>query len=240
MNWELNKNNQSLVQKRHFTISANTKVVISKNPFYLSKELIKSQSNLTSSFNLPSQNYSTNTINPVVCYENADTLKLQIIKENRKKSGIYRWTNLINGKSYIGSSVNLERRFKFYYNISSLETQIKKGRSNISLALLKQGYSAFSLEILEYCEPSVAISREQHFLDLLQPEYNILKYAGSSLGRKHTEDTIAKLKALSLTSEQKAKRLEHLKILNANPEFKAKRLEQLNLLIQILNLQLSV
>jgi hypothetical protein len=35
-------------------------------------------------------NYSTSSnINPVVSYSNADTLKLQIIKENRKKSGVY-------------------------------------------------------------------------------------------------------------------------------------------------------
>jgi hypothetical protein len=89
------------VNKRHFSFVANTKFATSKKPFYLSKDLIKDQSNLTSNFNL--RNYSTksNSINPVVTYLNADTLKLQIIKENKKKSGIYRWTNLINGKSYI-------------------------------------------------------------------------------------------------------------------------------------------
>jgi len=66
--------------------------VVSKKPFYLAKDFIKNQSNLTSSFSLRNCNYSTdsNNINPVVIYLNADTLKLQIIKENRKKSGIYR------------------------------------------------------------------------------------------------------------------------------------------------------
>jgi group I intron endonuclease len=61
-------------------------------------------------------------------------------------------------------------------------------------ALLRYGYSNFSLEIMEFCEASQAVVREQHYLDLLNPEYNILKIAGSSLGKKHSEETLAKLK----------------------------------------------
>jgi group I intron endonuclease len=49
----------------------------------------------------------------------------------------------------------------------------------ISKAILKHGYSNFALQVLEYCEPSEAISREQYYLDIIQPEYNILKKAGS-------------------------------------------------------------
>jgi group I intron endonuclease len=41
------------------------------------------------------------------------------------------------------------------------------------------------LEILQYCDQSDVISREQYYLDLLKPEYNILKTAGSPLGFKH-------------------------------------------------------
>jgi hypothetical protein len=46
------------------------------------------------------------------------------------------------------------------------------------------------LEIIEYCgasPPSNAIAREQYYLDLLKPEYNILKVAGNSKGYKHSE-----------------------------------------------------
>jgi group I intron endonuclease len=59
--------------------------------------------------------------------------------------------------------------------------------------LLKHGYSKFSLEILEYCDPLSVIKREQHYLDIYQPYYNILKIAGSPLGRKHTEETKTKI-----------------------------------------------
>jgi len=63
----------------------------------------------------------------------------------------------------------------------------------INRALLKYGYSNFTLEIIEYCEPSDVIDREQFYLDLLQPEYNILSKAGSSLGFKHSEETKIKI-----------------------------------------------
>jgi group I intron endonuclease len=57
----------------------------------------------------------------------------------------------------------------------------------INKALLKYGYSKFRLEIIEYCEPKDAIKREQYYIDFLEPEYNILKIAGSTLDYRHTE-----------------------------------------------------
>jgi hypothetical protein len=65
--------------------------------------------------------------------------------------------------------------------------------SIISRALLKYGYSNFRLEILEYCEPANCINREQYYIDLLNPEYNILKTAGSRLGSKHSKAAIKKI-----------------------------------------------
>jgi group I intron endonuclease len=49
------------------------------------------------------------------------------------------------------------------------------------------------LDILEYCESSLCISREQYYLDLLKPEYNICKIAGSRLGTKQSEETKIKI-----------------------------------------------
>jgi group I intron endonuclease len=58
---------------------------------------------------------------------------------------------------------------------------------SIYKALLKYGYAAFRLEILEYCSADILIKREQFYLDIFKPKYNILRIAGSSLGFKHTE-----------------------------------------------------
>lgn len=35
-------------------------------------------------------------------YPNADTDKLQILKENKDKTGIYLWTHLEDNKKYVG------------------------------------------------------------------------------------------------------------------------------------------
>ena len=53
---------------------------------------------------------------PIVSYNNALSNKNKIISENEGKSGIYRWTHLDSDKSYIGSSVNLGRRLRNYFN----------------------------------------------------------------------------------------------------------------------------
>jgi group I intron endonuclease len=77
-------------------------------------------------------------------------------------------------------------------NVSYL---VKFKKYPICAALLKYGYSNFSLEILEYCGRENVIEREQYYIDSFKPEYNILKKAGSSLGYKHSEETLSKLSA---------------------------------------------
>lgn len=134
--------------------------------------------------------------NSVRIYRKADLDKVQILQENKGKCGVYRWTNLTNGNSYIGSSVNLEKRLKGYISIYFLQSEIKKGRSLINSSLLKYGYSNFTLQILEYCDTCEAVSREQYYLDLLKPDYNILFTAGSWLGSKHSEEAKAKMSAV--------------------------------------------
>lgn len=73
--------------------------------------------------------------------------------------------------------------------------------------MLKYGPSGHRLEILEYCEKvkAVILSREQYYIDLLKPEYNILQTAGSPLGYKHTEETLAKFRNRVHTEETKKK-----------------------------------
>jgi len=56
----------------------------------------------------------------------------------------------------------------------------------ISKSLLKHGYSVFNSLIIEYCNVESVIKREQYWFYLLEPPYNILKEAYSSIGYKHT------------------------------------------------------
>lgn len=126
---------------------------------------------------------------PTVSYPNMEIDKHRILCDNKRKSGIYRITNLTNTKTYIGSSNDLNVRFRVYFNNNCLIY------SNMPIykAILKYGCSSFTLDILEYCEKDILIIREQYYFDLLKPEYNVLKIAGSSLGFKHSLKTRAQM-----------------------------------------------
>ena len=86
-----------------------------------------------------------------------------------------------------------------------------RNNSIISNSILKHDYSNFSLDILEYCKPNELISREQYYMDLLNPKYNILPIAGSRLGSKHSPETLLKYKNRKLSS----KALANLKLAKA-------------------------
>jgi hypothetical protein len=45
------------------------------------------------------------------------------------------------------------------------------------------------------------IVREQYYIDNINPEYNILKIAGSRLGSKHSVETLLKFKNRRLSEE---------------------------------------
>jgi hypothetical protein len=47
---------------------------------------------------------------------------------------------------------------------------------------------------MEYCNKESLISREQYYIYLLKPEYNLCLIAGSSLGRLVRKDTRLKLR----------------------------------------------
>jgi group I intron endonuclease len=88
---------------------------------------------------------------------------------------------------YVGSAVDLSLRLKDYYSPLNL----KRRDNYISRALILHTHSAFSLTILKFIvienlsleeTRQLIFSKEQYFFDLLSPEYNIQKIAGSSLG----------------------------------------------------------
>lgn len=137
---------------------------------------------------------STQTeIDVIKLYENA-TLKKQIIDENKNKSGIYLFTNLLNKDKYVGQSGDLAKRFTKYFTLSYLNN---KNTLVISRALIKYGYANFSISILEYCDKDILNEREQYYMDIIKPVYNTLKIAGSSSGYKHTQESKDK-RSLSL------------------------------------------
>lgn len=127
-------------------------------------------------------------------FTDADKNKIDILNYVKGKAGIYMWTNKLNGKKYVGSSVNLRRRFLEYYNVNRL---LNENSMPINVALLKYGYHNFSLTILEFCDVDNLMSREKHFFDVYSPEYNILNTPGSpsrGSGWRHSEATIENMR----------------------------------------------
>lgn len=166
---------------------------------------------------------NSNTVNLLVSYSDLQNQKKQIFLENKQKSGIYCFTNNLTGFKYIGSSQNLAKRFVTYFSNDLLQKITRKSRSIISSALLKNGLSNFRLDILEYCDSRDVVSREQYYIDLLNPEYNILKKAYSSLGYKHTEETLEKMRTVPRKkfSEETLKLLQsHLAQINLEKGYK--------------------
>lgn len=128
-------------------------------------------------------------------FSDADKDKLDILKFIKGKAGIYMWNNKLNGKKYVGGSVDVRRRLLEYYNVNRL---INEESMPICAALLKHGYQNFSLTVLEICDVDSLMSREKHFFEVYSPEYNILKIPGSpsrGSGWKHSEATIENMRA---------------------------------------------
>lgn len=105
---------------------------------------------------------------PVKTYFNTYAQRSKIIKDNKNKSGIYRWINIKTGHFYVGSSIDLGRRFSHYFSISFLKASVLKNKSIIYNSLLKRGYSNFCLEILEYCDKESCIERENFFFNFFK------------------------------------------------------------------------
>lgn len=144
------------------------------------------------------RNTSSTSSSDLVVFFDADKDKLDILNYIKGKSGIYMWTNKLNGKKYVGSSVDLKRRLLEYYNVNRL---LNEDSMPINVALLKYGYHNFSLTILDICDIVNLMSREKHFFEVYSPEYNILKTPGSpsrGSGWKHSEATVENMRAAAL------------------------------------------
>jgi group I intron endonuclease len=125
-------------------------------------------------------------IKPIKVYSNFKGERLQLIKDQKNKAGVYCLVNLINGHTYIGSSINLASRMRNYLNNAFLKNK-KNSNMPIVEALLKYGQNNFALLVIEYVDVKELTIRETHFITNLLPYYNVLKQGYSSLGYKHTE-----------------------------------------------------
>jgi group I intron endonuclease len=109
-------------------------------------------------------------------------------------SGIYEIKNTENGKRYIGSSKELERRVYLHkYELNKEEHH----NPHLQRSWNKYGGEAFEFNILLYCSKENLEMYEQRFLDsseVLSEGYNIAKDVEAPMrGREFTEETKQKI-----------------------------------------------
>lgn len=109
------------------------------------------------------------------------------------KTGVYQIRNLVNGKLYIGSAAG-QSGFLGRWRVHKHKLNHNRHHSPIlQNAWKKYGQSFFIFEILEECEPNQCIEREQYYLDIEKPRYNICKVAGSQLGQRRSIESRHKM-----------------------------------------------
>ena len=127
-------------------------------------------------------------------------MKFNIEKENQDKSGIYIIRNTINNLIYVGSTKNINKRYKEHKN---LLLNNKHQNSRIQRFVNKYGIDTLSFNLIEIVKNKEnLIQREQFYLDLLQPfkkdiGFNVCIKSGAIAGIDFKIQTIEKLKELS-------------------------------------------
>ena len=132
------------------------------------------------------------------------------------KIGIYKITNLVNGKIYIGSSINITNRFKSHLKL--LKSKIHHS-NHLQNAFNEYGIDNFKFERIENVkDKNKLLEREQYYLDtllyaqeyikdkdsrFLELGYNINPIAGPHLGSKRSEETKKKMSQWVRTTEMK-------------------------------------
>jgi group I intron endonuclease len=98
---------------------------------------------------------------------------------------IYKITNKITNDFYVGSAINFKNR-KWSHTCSLKKNNHKN--QFIQNSWNKYGEKAFVFEVLEVVDKKEnLIIREQHWIDILSPTFNLCKIAGNPLGVKHTD-----------------------------------------------------
>ena len=124
----------------------------------------------------------------------------------KNKSGIYKITNSINGKFYIGSASKFSARWDVHKHHLRYN---KHDNEHLQNSWNKHGEENFKFEVVLECEKEELIYYEQVYINSLNPEYNICKVAGNTTGNVCSEETKVKIgnsrRDKKHTEESKAK-----------------------------------
>lgn len=96
--------------------------------------------------------------------------------------GIYQILNTVNGKSYVGLSRNIEKRWRQHTGGLDKPSALERGSYPLRSAFLKYGLKAvvstvgragvFEFKVIEKCTQDKLLEREQYWIEKIQPQYN--------------------------------------------------------------------
>jgi group I intron endonuclease len=107
------------------------------------------------------------------------------------EQAIYQILNTVTNDCYIGSSINIKERWKRH------KKDLRKQKHHsiiLQRAWNKYGENSFIFKILELCSENEIRNKENEYLLLFTPIYNICKIAYSTFGREYKEETRQKHK----------------------------------------------
>ena len=87
------------------------------------------------------------------------------------KCGVYLITNLINGKRYVGSSVDMGKRVGQHFTTAARKYN---GINEFYTDICKYGRNSFKCELLEECSPVDKLVTERKWYENINPEYNLV------------------------------------------------------------------
>lgn len=109
------------------------------------------------------------------------------------QSGIYTIT-APSGKQYVGSAERFSTRWRLHRHHLADGSHHNKPLLN---AYKKYGAEQMVFEILLVCRKEDLLMFEQRAIDILDPQYNLCRIAGSPQGVKRSKETLAKISAAS-------------------------------------------
>jgi len=105
---------------------------------------------------------------------------------------IYKISNSVNEKIYIGSALNYNLRISKHINSLNLNKHHNRILQN---HVNKYGINTLIFDIVEHIlDSDNLIQREQFYIDTLKPEFNICRIAGNCAGRKWSDSMRKKMK----------------------------------------------
>lgn len=108
-------------------------------------------------------------------------------------TGIYEIRNAQNGRRYIGSAVNVSKRWREH--LRQLDDGNHHNRFMQRCWNKGGGRNVFVFSVILVCRPADLITYEQIAIDSLRPQYNANPKAASMLGFRHSDETKRKLSA---------------------------------------------